>query len=111
MFLSTLSIVISLAWHIVCLPQVPQDQVEKKCKDYSDFGYFCVPYYQCDASNQIITDGVGLVDPRQVDDECIAGIQETSEQLNYFVNTVVNFKIHNNRNKPIVSIAKVFGLD
>ena len=49
-------------------------QLENKCADHTDFGYFCVPYYQCDAQNKIITDGIGLVDPRTGDDECPEGI-------------------------------------
>jgi len=67
MLLSILSVVFSLAGLGDCMPQ--GDQLEKKCKEYSEFGYFCVPYYQCDALNKIITDGIGLVDPRQVDDD------------------------------------------
>jgi len=51
---------------VACMPQ--GDQREARCGDYSDYGYFCVPYYQCSAQNKIITDGVGLVDPRQAGD-------------------------------------------
>ena len=37
---------------------------DKFCSDYNDYGYACVPYYQCNKENKIITDGAGLFDPR-----------------------------------------------
>jgi len=49
-----------------CMPQGEQREV--RCGEFSDYGYYCVPYYQCNAQNKIITDGVGLVDPRQAGD-------------------------------------------
>eukprot|EP00092_Neocalanus_flemingeri_P013919 GFUD01015015.1.p1 GENE.GFUD01015015.1~~GFUD01015015.1.p1 ORF type:complete len:449 (-),score=99.83 GFUD01015015.1:99-1445(-) len=42
------------------------EQEERFCSDYSDCGYHCVPYYQCDRQNKIITDGAGLIGPRTV---------------------------------------------
>ena len=38
-----------------------------------DFGYYCIDFYQCDASGKIIVDGTGLHDPRTADIDCTAG--------------------------------------
>eukprot|EP00092_Neocalanus_flemingeri_P046630 GFUD01052514.1.p1 GENE.GFUD01052514.1~~GFUD01052514.1.p1 ORF type:complete len:444 (-),score=109.11 GFUD01052514.1:105-1436(-) len=61
MFFS-LWIVLSLACLGLCMPQ--GEQQENLCKDHMDFGYICVAYYQCNAKNEIITDGADLFDPR-----------------------------------------------
>jgi len=37
------------------------------CSEYGDFGYFCVPFFQCDDDSNIITDGETLFDPREAD--------------------------------------------
>jgi len=56
---------LSLSSTAFCMPQ--GGPPETKCQDYVDFGYFCVPYYQCTDENKINVDGVDLFDPRQVD--------------------------------------------
>ena len=38
--------------------------MERQCNDYQEFGYHCVPYYQCNDNNIIKTDGAGLIGPR-----------------------------------------------
>lgn len=38
--------------------KVPTPETPSNC--------ICVPFYQCDANNTIITDGLGLIDPRSV---------------------------------------------
>ena len=39
---------------------------DKMCSSYEEFGYFCVPYYQCDNdTNKIIIDGTVLIGPRK----------------------------------------------
>merc|ERR1711936_917757 len=43
------------------------------CGSFEESGYFCVPYYQCDSCNRIITDGIGLIAPRSPEDQCPAG--------------------------------------
>ena len=41
-----------------------KDSMYEQCEDYTDeFGYSCVPYYQC-SNGSIITDGTGLIDIR-----------------------------------------------
>jgi hypothetical protein len=48
---------------------------EPQCADFADFGYFCVPYYQCDRQNKINIDGDGLIDPRvEGEPDCDSGI-------------------------------------
>jgi len=43
---------------------VEVDTVHENCADYTEqFGYMCVPYYQC-SNGTIITDGAGLIDIR-----------------------------------------------
>ena len=43
---------------------VEVDTVHENCSDYTEeFGYECVPYYQC-SNGTIITDGAGLIDIR-----------------------------------------------
>ena len=43
---------------------VARDTQYEKCEDYTkEFGYSCVPYYQC-SNGSIITDGAGLIDIR-----------------------------------------------
>ena len=42
---------------------VAVDKAFEKCEEYSDFGFECVPYYQC-INGSIITDGEGLIDIR-----------------------------------------------
>jgi len=43
---------------------VEVDNVFENCADYTEqFGYMCVPYYQC-SNGTIITDGAGLIDIR-----------------------------------------------
>merc|ERR1711923_38957 len=43
---------------------VEVDTVHENCADYTEqFGYMCVPYYQCH-NGTIITDGAGLIDIR-----------------------------------------------
>jgi len=43
---------------------VEVDTVHENCADYTEqFGYMCVPYYQC-SNGTIITDGTGLIDIR-----------------------------------------------
>merc|ERR1712018_1119556 len=43
---------------------VEVDTVRENCADYTEqFGYMCVPYYQC-SNGTIITDGAGLIDIR-----------------------------------------------
>merc|ERR1712227_873146 len=43
---------------------VEVDTVHENCADYTEeFGYECVPYYQC-SNGTIITDGAGLIDIR-----------------------------------------------
>jgi len=44
--------------------QVIKAAQDLKCEHYKDRGYECVPYYQCDDSGEIITDGYGLMDIR-----------------------------------------------
>eukprot|EP00092_Neocalanus_flemingeri_P026866 GFUD01029122.1.p1 GENE.GFUD01029122.1~~GFUD01029122.1.p1 ORF type:complete len:451 (-),score=102.42 GFUD01029122.1:49-1401(-) len=65
MFFS-LWIVLSLACLGLCMPQ--GEQQENLCTHYAP-GYLCVAYYQCNAKNEIITDGADLFDPRQAFDE------------------------------------------
>jgi len=43
------------------------DAGDVQCKSFDEFGYYCVPYYQCDENNKIITNGIGLLDPRSTD--------------------------------------------
>lgn len=65
--------IFSLLSVICCAFSMPQreEPPEVQCKDFTDFGYYCVPYYQCDGNNKIITDGGELFDPRQAGDtEC-----------------------------------------
>ena len=54
-----------------CIPQSIKDPSPEKdmyCKTHEEFGYFCVPYYQCDIkTNEIIIDGAYLVDDRTID--------------------------------------------
>ena len=38
-----------------------------QCTDFSDFDYFCVPFFLCDNENNIITDGEFLIDERGPD--------------------------------------------
>ena len=38
--------------------------MNSSCSEFSNSGYHCVPYYQCDTCNTIIVDGVSLFDPR-----------------------------------------------
>merc|ERR1712077_109342 len=43
---------------------VEVDTIHENCADYTEqFGYMCVPYYQC-SNGTIITDGAGLIDIR-----------------------------------------------
>ena len=43
---------------------VEVDTIYENCADYTEeFGYMCVPYYQC-SNGTIITDGAGLIDIR-----------------------------------------------
>ena len=43
---------------------VVRDTKYEQCEDYTEeFGYSCVPYYQC-SNGSIITDGAGLIDIR-----------------------------------------------
>jgi len=50
---------------------MPQGGPEKRqCEDLADFGYFCVPFYQCDEESKVITDGGFLIDPRLGDVDC-----------------------------------------
>eukprot|EP00092_Neocalanus_flemingeri_P038097 GFUD01041467.1.p1 GENE.GFUD01041467.1~~GFUD01041467.1.p1 ORF type:complete len:401 (-),score=72.78 GFUD01041467.1:105-1307(-) len=49
-------------------PQEDTDQ--KQCSDYVDYGYYCVPFYNCDANSGIMTDGTGLIDPRITEVDC-----------------------------------------
>ena len=44
-----------------------------QCKDFVDFGYFCVPFYQCDEESLIRIDGSTLLDPRLGDMDCDEG--------------------------------------
>ena len=44
-----------------------------QCKDFVDFGYFCVPFYQCDEESLIRIDGSTLLDPRLGDVDCEEG--------------------------------------
>ena len=45
------------------------------CKKYKEFGYFCVPSWQCNTTtNTIIQDGQGLVGVRMRDIDCKTGI-------------------------------------
>ena len=37
---------------------------QERCEKYFNIGYRCVPYYNCDECNRVITDGSGLFDPR-----------------------------------------------
>jgi hypothetical protein len=70
---------LSLSWIVLAVPQVKvikslkgfqgislkDDQLDSQCKDYEDFGYSCVPYYQCDINtNTINTDGKDVIGPR-----------------------------------------------
>ena len=48
---------------LACLLSTTHGQ-DKFCSDYNDYGYACVPYYQCNKDNTIIIDGGGLFDPR-----------------------------------------------
>jgi len=68
-----LSILFCLACQAAGMPQ--GDQQDNLCRNYLQFGYFCVPYYQCNTQNKIITDGGDLFDPRQADDnqDCLTG--------------------------------------
>ena len=45
-------------------------QARGNCEDQFDLGYRCVPYYNCDECNRIITDGRGLFDPRTTATRC-----------------------------------------
>ena len=42
---------------------------DRLCSEFAGCGYFCVPYYQCGSDNKIITDGDGLIDPREADED------------------------------------------
>ena len=43
---------------------IETDSTYARCADYTEeFGYMCVPYYQCN-NGTIITDGTGLIDIR-----------------------------------------------
>jgi len=49
----------------------PQPEPQgSRCSEFSDFGYFCVPFFQCDDDSNIITDGRTLFDPRVSDIDC-----------------------------------------
>jgi len=49
----------------------PQPEPQRpRCSDFVDFGYFCVPFFQCDDDSNIITDGETLFDPRLSDLDC-----------------------------------------
>jgi len=49
---------------LVDQPTVITDVAHENCADYTEeFGYECVPYYQCQ-NGSIITDGAGLIDIR-----------------------------------------------
>ena len=59
----------------MCLIQ--DDKQVNKCKNYKEFGYFCVPSWQCNTTtNTIIQDGKGLagVGIRSRDIDCKTGI-------------------------------------
>lgn len=62
---------------VYTINSIPQPQVSSdsttQCTSYADYGYFCVPYYQCNGDNVIVTDGQDLFDPRQAGVECPAG--------------------------------------
>ena len=43
----------------------PPPKEDRYCKTFQQFGYFCVPYYQCDIkTNETIIDGLNLIDIR-----------------------------------------------
>ena len=43
----------------------PPPKEDIYCKTFQQFGYFCVPYYQCDIkTDKIIIDGLNLIDIR-----------------------------------------------
>merc|ERR1711910_185681 len=45
---------------------VEVDTIFENCNEYTkEYGYECVPFYQCH-NGTIITDGAGLLDPRMV---------------------------------------------
>ena len=53
-----------LSPHQVYTVSVARDTQYEKCEDYTkEFGYSCVPYYQC-SNGSIITDGAGIIDIR-----------------------------------------------
>ena len=61
---------------------------ERFCSEFKAFDYFCVPYYQCSKQNLIITNGVGLFDPRgSGEPDCDAG------SVPIFQNKIVKNKI------------------
>jgi len=60
----TFTLVITLR-HSEGKPQFDSDRPQ--CSDYADFGFFCVPFFQCDDDSHIITDGTTLLDPRDTD--------------------------------------------
>eukprot|EP00090_Calanus_glacialis_P004714 TRINITY_DN13548_c0_g1_i3.p1 TRINITY_DN13548_c0_g1~~TRINITY_DN13548_c0_g1_i3.p1 ORF type:complete len:457 (-),score=110.09 TRINITY_DN13548_c0_g1_i3:90-1460(-) len=64
---SHIFVLLSVICCALCMPQRGEPP-EVQCQDFADFGYYCVPYYQCDGNNKIITDGGELFDPRQSGD-------------------------------------------
>jgi len=49
-------------------PQALQEKVQ--CSGLAEYGYYCVPFYQCDQDSKIIIDGTGLVDVRATEVDC-----------------------------------------
>jgi len=58
-------------------------QARGNCEDQFDLGYRCVPYYNCDECNRIITDGRGLFDPRTTTTRC-----ETNEDHEFLTTSI-----------------------